>query len=61
MLENIKGIRGAQYGYSRAARASSAVYVQRRDRKVVGVILGTITTKALVRKMNIMLDKVFID
>ena len=61
MLENVKGIRGAKYGYSRAARFSSAVYVQRRDKKVVGVILGAITTKAMVRKMNVMLDKAFAD
>jgi len=61
MLENVEGIRGAKYGYSRAARFSSAVYVQRRDKKVVGVILGAITTKALVRKMNAMLDKAFAD
>ena len=59
MLENVEGIRGAKHGYSRAARFSSAVYVQRRDKKVVGVILGAITTKAMVRKMNVMLDKAF--
>ena len=61
MLENIEGIRGAKYGYSRAARFSSAVYVQRRDKRVVGVILGAITTKGMVRKMNVMLDKAFAD
>ena len=61
MLENVEGIRGAKYGYSRAARFSSAVYVQRRDKKVVGVILGAITTKAMVRKMNVMLDQAFAD
>ena len=61
MLENVEGIRGAKHGYSRAARFSSAVYVQRRDKKVVGVILGAITTKTLVRKMNVILDKAFVD
>lgn len=61
MLENVEGIQGAKYGHSRAARFSSAVYVQRRNRKVVAVILGAITTKALVRKMNLILDKAFED
>ena len=61
MLENVEGITGAKSGYSRAARFSSAVYVQRRDKKVVGVILGAITTKALIRKMNVILDEAFAD
>ena len=61
MLESVEGIKGAKYGYSRAARFSSAVYVQRRDKKVVGVMLGAITTKALVRKMNVILDKALAD
>lgn len=61
MLESIDGIRGAKYGYSRAARYTSAVYVERQGKTVVGVILGAITTKALVRKMSEMLDKTFAD
>ena len=38
-----------------------AVYVERQGKRVVGVILGAITTKALVRKMSEMLDKTFAD
>ena len=60
-LENVRGIRGAKYGYSRAARYNSAVYVQRGNKSVVGVILGAVTSAALVRKMNIILDKAFTD
>ena len=56
MLQTIEGIRGARYGYSRAAGFSSAIYVQRRDREVVAVTFGARSTATLIKKMQNILE-----
>ena len=56
MLQTIEGIRGARYGYSRAAGLNSAIYVQRRDREVVAVIFGARSTATLIKKMQNILE-----
>ena len=56
MLQSIQGIRGAKYGYTRAAGFSSAVYVKRRDKEVVAVIFGARSTATLVKKMQKLLE-----
>lgn len=59
MLGSIAGIQGAKYGYSRESRHTGAVFVQRGDKKVVGVVLGTISIAALSRYMNEIIDAAF--
>ena len=60
MLGAIGGIRGAKYGYSRAAGFNSVVYVQRRDKNLVAVILGARSTATLIRKMGEIVDEGFV-
>ena len=59
MLGSIKGIQGAKYGFSRKSRHTGAAFVQRGDKKVVGVVLGAISLAALNRSMNAILDDAF--
>ena len=59
MLGNIAGIKGAKYGFSRAAGFNSVVYVERRDRKIVAVIFGARSTATLIRKMGEIVDAGF--
>ena len=56
MLQSIQGVRGAKYGYTRAAGFCSAVYVQRRDKEVVAVIFGARSTATLNKGMHEILD-----
>ena len=51
VLGSVRGIKGAKYGYTRAAGYSSAVYVERRGKKIVAVILGERSTARLYKKM----------
>lgn len=59
MLGSIKGIQGAKYGYSRKSRHTGAAFVQRGDKKVVGVVLGAISLAALNRSMHDIIDDAF--
>ena len=56
VLGSMKGIQGAKYGYTRAAGFSSAVYVERRGKKVVAVILGERSTVQLYKRMAMIVD-----
>jgi len=60
MLGTIGGIRGAKYGYSRAAGFNSVVYVQRREKNLVAVIFGARSTATLIRKMGEIVDEGFV-
>ena len=57
LLTEIDGIRGAKYGYSRAAGFNGAVYVQVRDKKFVAVIFGAKGRASLTNKMQALLEK----
>lgn len=59
-LAQLGGIRGAKYGYSRAAGFNSVVYVQRRDKNLVAVIFGARSTATLIRKMGEIVDEGFV-
>ena len=59
LLEEIEGITGAKYGYTRAAGFNGAAFVRRGDKKVVAVVFGARTTKLLVYKLNLFLDRLF--
>ena len=52
MLEAIDGIQGAKYGLSRAAGYNGAVYVERKNKKIVAVIFGARSTATLVKQME---------
>ena len=60
MLGSINGIKGAKYGYTRAAGFSSAVFVERRGKKVVAVILGARSTAQLYKRMAKLVDNAFV-
>ena len=55
----MKGIKGAKHGYTRAAGFSSAVYVERRGKKIVAVILGGRSTALLYKRMAKLVDDAF--
>lgn len=55
----MKGIKGAKYGYTRAAGVSSAVYVERRGKKVVAVICGELSAARLYKRMAKLIDDGF--
>ena len=57
MLREIKGIRGAKYGLTRAAGFNGAVYVKRRDKTVVAVIFGARSTASLVKRLGEIVDQ----
>jgi len=59
VLGSMKGIRGAKHGYTRAAGFSSAVYVERRGKKIVAVILGGRSTALLYKRMAKLVDDAF--
>lgn len=59
VLGSLRGIKGAKYGYTRAAGHSSAVYVERRGKKVVAVILNERSTAQLYKRMAELVDKGF--
>ena len=59
VLGSMKGIKGAKYGYTRAAGFSSAVYVERRGKKVVAVICGELSTARLYKRMAKLIDDGF--
>ena len=59
VLGSMKGIKGAKYGYTRAAGFSSAVYVERRGKKVVAVICGELSTARLYKRMATLIDDGF--
>ena len=59
MLGSIQGIRGAKYGFTRAAGFNGAVYVQRRDKQVVTVVFGARSTATLVKRINKLVDDGF--
>lgn len=59
VLGSMRGIQGAKYGYTRAAGHSSAVYVERRGKKVVAVILNERSTAQLYKRMAELVDKGF--
>jgi D-alanyl-D-alanine carboxypeptidase len=59
VLGSMKGIKGAKYGYTRAAGFSSAVYVERRGKKVIGVIFGERSTARLYKRMGMLIDQAF--
>ena len=59
VLGSMRGIKGAKYGYTRAAGFSSAVYVERQGKKVVGVIFGGRSTALLYKRMGVIIDKAF--
>ena len=59
VLGSMRGIKGAKYGYSRAAGYSSAVYVERRGKKVVAVIFGERSTARLYKRMATIVDEGF--
>ena len=59
VLGSLKGIKGAKYGYTRAAGFSSAVYVERRGKKVVAVIFGERSTARLYKRMATIVDEGF--
>lgn len=59
MLGSMRGIKGAKYGYTRAAGYSSAVYVERRGKKIVAVILGERSTARLYKRMAQLVDQGF--
>jgi len=59
VLGSMQGIQGAKYGYTRAAGFSSAVYVERRGKKLVGVIFGERSTARLYKRMSTLIDQAF--
>ena len=59
VLGTMRGIKGAKYGYTRAAGFSSAVYVERRGKKVVAVICGERSTARLYKRMATIIDDGF--
>ena len=59
VLGSMNGIKGAKYGYTRAAGFSSAVYVERRGKKVVAVIFGERSTAQLYKRMATIVDAGF--
>jgi len=59
VLGSMKGIRGAKHGYTRAAGFSSAVYVERRGKRIVAVILGGRSTALLYKRMAKLVDDAF--
>lgn len=59
VLGSMKGIKGAKYGYTRAAGFSSAVYVERRGKKVVAVICGELSAARLYKRMAKLIDDGF--
>ena len=59
MLGSIHGIRGAKYGFTRAAGFNGAVYVQRRDKQVVAVVFGARSTATLVKRIDKLVDDGF--
>lgn len=60
LLGSMNGIKGAKYGYTRAAGFSSAVFVERRGKKVVAVILGARSTAQLYKRMAKLVDNAFV-
>ena len=60
LLEEIEGITGAKYGYTRAAGFNGAAFVQRGDKKIVAVVFGARTTPSLVKKMGELVDHGFV-
>ena len=59
VLGSMRGIKGAKYGYTRAAGYSSAVYVERRGKKVVAVVLGERSTARLYNRMAQLVETSF--
>ena len=59
VLGSMEGIKGAKYGYTRAAGFSSAVYVERRGKSVVAVVFGERSTALLYRRMAKLVDMSF--
>lgn len=59
VLGSVRGIKGAKYGYTRAAGYSSAVYVERRGKEIVAVILGERSTAQLYKRMAKLVDQGF--
>jgi D-alanyl-D-alanine carboxypeptidase len=59
VLGSMRGIKGAKYGYTRAAGYSSAVYVERRGKKVVAVIFGARSTTTLLKQMEKIVSNAF--
>jgi len=55
----MQGIKEAKYGYTRAAGFSSAIYVERRGKKIVAVIFGERSTAQLYKRMATIVDKGF--
>ena len=58
-LGSMRGIKGAKYGYTRAAGYSSAVYVERRGEQLVAVVLGARSTAQLYKRMTKLVDQGF--
>ena len=59
VLGSMRGIKGAKYGYTRAAGFCSVVYVERRGKKVVAVVLGERSTAKLYKRMAQLVDQGF--
>ena len=59
LLKNIPGIRGAKFGYTRAAGFNGAVYVKRGSKEIVAVIFGGRSTATMVRQMQLIVDEGF--
>ena len=59
VLGSMQGNKGAKYGYTRAAGFSSVVYVERRGKKVVAVVLGERSTAQLYKRMAQLVDQGF--
>ena len=59
VLGSMRGIKGAKYGYTRAAGFNSVVFVERRGKKVVAVVLGERSTASLYKKMAKLVDQGF--
>jgi len=59
LIKNIPGVRGAKFGYTRAAGFNGAVYVKRGSKEVVAVIFGGRSTATMIRQMQLIVDEGF--